>query len=103
MPYWSCACLSFGLGCLVVPAPAQTAQLRLAKWTRMPAQVDSNSPGFWRDGRFNVFNSTGVPLVSAGVDQFQWDGSSTQPVQVDSLDHFGMWIEAVWQDSKGVI
>ncbi len=69
----------------------------------MPAVVDSNSPGFWRDGRFNLFNSTGVPLVSAGVDQFQWDEDSTQTVQVDLPDHFKMWIEAVWQDSDGSI
>lgn len=103
MPYWKCVCMLFGLCCFVVPAPAQTAQLRLAMWTRMPAVVDSNSPGFWRDGRFNIFNSTGLPLVSAGVDQFQWDGSSTQPVQVDLLDHFAMWIEAVWQDTDGSI
>lgn len=69
----------------------------------MPAVVDSNSPGFWRDGRFKVFNSTGVSLVSAGVDQFRWDGGSTQPVQVDLPDDFRMWIEAVWQDSDGSI
>jgi len=69
----------------------------------MPALVDSNSPSFWREGRLNIFNSTGVPLLSSGLDQFRWSAGSTQPAGVDRRDNFAMWIEAVWQDADDVV
>ncbi len=80
---------------------AHTARLRPAPYVWMPAQVDSNSPIFWRDGQFHVFNSAGAPVLSWGLNQFA--PLSTEMVTVDRNDHFPMWIEAAWQDEDGTI
>lgn len=76
----------------------QTARLRSAPTIWMPALVDSNSPAFWRDGQIHIYNSTGVPVVSWGLHQFA--PLTSQPVQVDTEQHFPMWIEAVWHDEE---
>lgn len=67
----------------------------------MPAQVDSNSPVYWRDGQFHIINSAGAPVLSRGVNQFFAYG--TQSIVVDRRDHFPMWIEAAWLDSDGTV
>jgi hypothetical protein len=80
---------------------AQVAALRVAPTVNMPARADCNSPAFWLDGRLNILNSTGNPLISRGSDQFfQYE---TEPIRVDRQDHFPMWIESVWQDSDGTL
>lgn len=80
---------------------SQSARLRPAPQVWMPAQVDSNSPVFWRDNQFHVFNSTGTPVLSWGMHQFAPMNSET--VRVDRDEHFPMWIEAVWVDEDGTI
>ncbi|MGB9605503.1 MAG: hypothetical protein ACP5U2_00050 [Bryobacteraceae bacterium] len=79
----------------------QSARLRPAPSVWMPAQVDSNSPVFWRDGQFHVFNSAGAPVLSWGVNQFA--PVSSEAVRVDSDLHFPMWIEAAWVDDDGTV
>jgi hypothetical protein len=69
----------------------------------MPTEADSNSPAFWRGGRFHLFNSTGVPILSVGIDQFQMADGTNQKVAVNRQDHFAMWIESVWQDPDGTL
>ncbi len=92
-----------GLCLLVFPLVtfAQTAKLRSAPYAWMPAQVDSNSPVFWRDGQFHVFNSARAPVLSWGIHQFA--PLSSEAVKVDRDEHFPMWIEAAWQDEDGTI
>ncbi len=80
---------------------AQQAKLRDAPPLWMPSQVDSNSPVFWREGEFHIFNSTGTPVLSHGANQFA--PLSSQAVLVDSQDHFPLWIEAVWVDEEGTV
>lgn len=87
----------------VGPAWPQKAELRLARYITMPSLVDSNSPGFWREGHFNIFNSTGAPVISSGLDPFRWTGGSTQAVQFNRPDHHSVWIESVWQDTDGTL
>ena len=56
-----CACLS-----------AQTARVRNADHLEMPGEVDSNSPSYWKNGEFHLFNSTvSGPKRSDGADQFR--------------------------------
>jgi hypothetical protein len=90
--------------CLLAAAPlslAQRAEIRSAPTRKMPAQVDSNSPAFWRDGAVHLFNSIGSSVMSQGNDQFSL--AAPQSVHVTSDTHFPMWIEAVWQDSDGTL
>jgi hypothetical protein len=68
-----------------------------AEEQRFPAEVDSNSPSFWVDGVFSVFNSTGKTFLSTG--------SAVQnladPVEVTlpRPDRPGSaWIEAIWRE-----
>jgi hypothetical protein len=95
---FSCFCV-LGLFGSADLAFAQWAELRTAPTVNMPTRADSNSPTFWRDSDFHIYNSTGTQLVSRGSDQFTPYG--TQPVWVDRQDHLPMWIESVWQDSDG--
>lgn len=93
-----------GLLCILslsVTGLAQSARLRPAPHVWMPAQVDSNSPVFWRDGQFHVYNSAGRPVLSWGLHQF--GPVSSETVRVDSERHFPMWIEAAWMDDDGVL
>ncbi len=95
---------SLGLAAVVLllrPAAAQMAGLRPAPEAQMPAPVDSNSPAFWLGSQFRIFNSTGSPVITAGRDQFTPDIS--QQVEVDSQEHFPMWIEAAWMDVDGTL
>jgi len=63
--------------------------------------IDGNSAGFWSDGQFNLFHSTGVPSISRGADQFSL--YSTMPVEFDSAEHQPVWFEAAWQDEDGTL
>ncbi|MCC6365010.1 MAG: hypothetical protein IT165_15945 [Bryobacterales bacterium] len=83
------------------PLPAQRVEIRSAPTWKMPAQVDSNSPAFWRDGALHLINSIGSSLISQGSDQFSL--SAPQSVHIASGAHFPMWIEAVWQDPNGAL
>lgn len=69
----------------------------------MPSQVDSNNPSFWRGGAFHLLNSTGgnPPMLFSGADQTQLGGG--QPVLVSQIKPWPLWIEAVWQDPRGII
>ncbi len=86
----------------IAPAVGQRVQLRNVPGVMMPVLVDSNSPAYWRDGRFHLFNSSGSSFLSAGSDQFSLYEGSPQ-VRVDRADHLPMWIESVWQDSDGTL
>jgi len=89
------------LSALCAAALAQKAKLRPAPEVWMPALVDSNSPVFWRDRQFHLFNSAGTPVISWGANQFA--PLSSKAVRVDSDAHFPMWIEAAWMDSDGIL
>lgn len=86
---------------LTASAWAQSVTVRIVDHALMPNMVDSNSPAFWRDGRFHLINSTGSgPILTSGEDQFRLDtwravnlGRQVNPT----------WIEAVWQDPGGSI
>lgn len=80
---------------------AQKARLRDAPTLWMPALVDSNSPVFWWDGQIHIYNSAGSPVLSWGPNQFA--PLVSQAVQVDTQEHFPMWIEAAWLDEDGTI
>ena len=68
----------------------------------MPSQVDSNSPGFWRDGVLHLFNSTGGgPVLSRGADQFQL--GFPQKVDLKLQIQWPTWIESVWVDPAGPV
>ncbi|MBL8217494.1 MAG: hypothetical protein JNK87_42625 [Bryobacterales bacterium] len=86
---------------LATAAWGQSVTVRIVDHALMPAQVDSNSPAFWRDGQFHLLNSTGLgPVLSAGPDQFQlsWWARPDLGRQVNPT-----WIEAVWQDADGAL
>lgn len=90
------------LVCLLITASlsfAQRVEIRAAPTVKMPAQVDSNSPAFWRGDTLYLINSIGSSMISHGGSQFSL--STPQPVRVAPGGHFPMWIEAVWQDPGG--
>jgi hypothetical protein len=88
--------------CFSIVASAQRIEVREASEISMPGQVDSNSPGFWRDGLFHLLNSTGDgPVISRGADQFQLSGKRLSRIEI--LNPWPAWIEAVWTDSDGTI
>ncbi|HWQ56857.1 MAG TPA: hypothetical protein VN442_24430 [Bryobacteraceae bacterium] len=87
--------------CAVLPSNAQMAGLRPAPSVQMPAQVDSNSPVFWRGQQVRVVNSANSPVISDGDSQFDWQGPRS--VAIDQRDEYGLWIEAAWTDSDGSI
>lgn len=77
--------------------------IRSAPAARMPALVDSNSPAYWREGQYNLIDSSGISLLTTGPGQLQLTFGLMQEVAVDFLDHFPMWIESVWQDGDGTL
>lgn len=80
---------------------AQRVEFGDAEPLRLPGVADSNSPSFWRDGRFHIYTSNGTPSISAGDSQngpFQ-----TTEVALDRDDHLPMWIESVWQEGDGAV
>ncbi|MBV6431446.1 MAG: hypothetical protein IANPNBLG_01576 [Bryobacteraceae bacterium] len=90
------------LVCLLITASlsfAQRVEIRAAPTVKMPAQVDSNSPAFWRGDTLYLINSIGSSMISHGGSQFSL--STPQPVRIAPGGHSPMWIEAVWQDPGG--
>lgn len=80
----------------------QRIQIQEAPLQVMPGQVDSNSPAFWQDGQFNLYNSTGDgPLLSKGPDQFRLERGTLSAIARQRP--WPTWIEAVWVDPTGVI
>ena len=68
----------------------------------MPAQVDSNSPAWRRNGELHLLNSTGNgPMRSNGADQFHLGAAS--PVHINRINPWPTWMEAVWVDPEGPI
>lgn len=79
----------------------QRVEIRGAEPVTLPLVVDSNSPVIWRDGRLQIYTSSGTPVVSFAdslAGPFE-----TVPVGLDRDDHLPMWIESVWQDDDGAV
>ncbi len=93
--------LAFALSLVLSSLWSQEVRVRVVERVAMPAQVDSNSPAIWRDGKLLWFGSHGRPQLSEGKDQFgPW---VTREVGVDSPDPWPRWLESVWQEENGVI
>lgn len=75
----------------------QKVEIRDASPLYLPAQVDSNSPAFWIDGRLHVLSSVGYVTRSSGWSQLELD--EVAYVEVNS-EHQPVWIEAAWQDPQ---
>jgi hypothetical protein len=87
--------------CLASELPAQSIRVEETYLVAMPMLVDSNSPAFWVNGELRIFNTYTSTLLSRGVDQFLVNPARTLSPQVDSLEHFPMWIESVyWEPSR---
>lgn len=83
-------------------ALAQRAELRPAPATIiLPGTSDSNSPVHWYDGRFMVYQSFGLPLVSSGTRQTAT--LRARPVVLNSYANYPLWIEATWMDDNGTL
>jgi len=68
----------------------------------MPAQVDSNSPAWWKDGELHLLNSIGNgPIASTGADQFHL--GETAEVGILRTNPWPTWIESAWIDPTGVV
>jgi hypothetical protein len=90
------------LALLCAPLFAQRAWVRDAESAKMPGEVDSNSPAYWKDGSLQLLNSTGNgPVRSTGADQFQL--GSPQLLHVNRINQWPLWIEAVWPEANGVV
>ena len=79
---------------LVATVTAQRLEVQDALTNIMPGGADSNSPGFWYDGQFRILNSTGMPRLSSGLNQFlfrETGETETNPP------------EAVWMDPDGTL
>ncbi|MBM3795146.1 MAG: hypothetical protein FJW31_13995 [Acidobacteria bacterium] len=91
------------LAILLIPAYAcfgQTFELRPVEPVRLATLVDSNTPVFWRDGRYHAFSSSGTPLLNAGPEAFQLNES--RPVQLSGSPE-PLWVESVWEDADGTL
>jgi hypothetical protein len=91
------------LGLLTALVSAQSVRIQDARLQKMPGEVDSNSPAFWRNGQFHLINSTGLgPFLSTGVDQFNLGNSRLSTISRPQRD-WPTWIEALWVDPSGPI
>jgi hypothetical protein len=69
----------------------------------MPGQVDSNSPAYWKDGRFHLLNSTGNgPVRSTGSDQFHLGAPETARINY-RINPWPLWVESVRVEDNGVM
>ena len=80
---------------------AQHATLRPSEPVVLPGTSDSNSPVHWRDGRFAIFQSMSLPLISEGAAQSEV--LKVRPVLLNSFAHYPLWIEATWVDDDGTL
>jgi hypothetical protein len=90
--------------CLFVAtaAVAQRAELRPSQTAIiLPGTSDSNSPVHWKDGRFTVYQSFSLPLVSTGERQTQ--PLRARPVLLNSYANYPLWIESTWMDDDGTL
>lgn len=60
------------------------------------AIIDSNTPVFWRDGRFHIFSSAGLPMLTSGEGPLQLQESTAVFLGPGTPDP--LWIESVWKD-----
>ena len=81
-------------------ASAQRAELRPARTIRLPGISDSNSPVHWRDGKFVVFQSLELPLMTTGTRQT--DTLKARAISLNSK-HLPLWIESTWVDDDGTL
>ena len=86
-----------------VQAAAQTATLRPAPETKLPATADSNSPAHWAGGAIYVFNSWNHPSQSGGPDQFRLGAPKPIRFVPDDPAMGNRWIEATWPDEDGTL
>jgi hypothetical protein len=66
-----------------------------------PGQSDSNSPAYWWQGEFRMFQSNSLPYLYRGTSQFD-----TQPgpeVLLHFDGHRPIWIESVFPDEGGTL
>jgi len=88
--------------CLSGQLAAQRAKVREAPQLDMPAQVDSNSPAWRRNGELHLLNSTGNgPMRSSGADQFHLGAPAA--VHLNRINPWPTWMEALWVDPAGAI
>jgi hypothetical protein len=93
---------ALALCCVSVRLVAQQAHVHKASPVDMPGQVDSNSPAWWKDGQLHLLNSTGNgPMLSIGSDQFHL--GAPQAAQLNRINPWPTWIEAVWRDADSGI
>jgi hypothetical protein len=87
------------------PRQRALAILEPAKRLSFPAEVDSNSPAFWRlrNGviTFQVLNSTGAPVLSSGKELN--DLTVVRPAAMNGAPAGGWWMEAVVPDYRQVL
>lgn len=88
-------------GLLAATLLGQSVEIQPATPVSMSAYADGNSPSFWREGRFHLYNSTGSPYVLTGLDQFTL--ASFEAVGMDRYDSYPMWIESAWVDTDGTV
>jgi hypothetical protein len=86
---------------MATTAAAQRAELRPAFTITLPGTSDSNSPVHWHDGRFMVYQSYALPLVSTGARQL--DTLRARPVLLNTYAHYPLWIESTWMDDDGTL
>ena len=68
----------------------------------MPAKVDSNSPAFWLNGIFHLFNSTVAgPMLSTGGSQTALGAPAM--TKMNALQNWPYWIESTWTDPSGIV
>ena len=66
-----------------------------------PGQSDSNSPGFWWQGEFRMFQSSGLPHLYRGTSQF--DTQAAPDVFLHFSGHQPIWIESLYPAEDGAL
>ena len=81
---------------------SQSAVVQTSGVAEIPTLVDGNSPSFWVGDEFRFLTSTGqFPVLLRGGDHYTLGGPV--PVTVEPVDHYPIWIEAVWVDDDGTL
>ncbi|OFV97851.1 MAG: hypothetical protein A3H28_07415 [Acidobacteria bacterium RIFCSPLOWO2_02_FULL_61_28] len=82
-------------------ALAQRATLRPAEPIVLPGISDSNSPVHWKDGKFVMFQSLGLPLMAQGTRQSET--LKAKGVLLKNISRVPLWIESTWVDEDGTL
>lgn len=90
-----CALLA---GVAAIPGYAQYAELRPANPIRFPGISDSNVPVHRPGGRFEAYQSLGLPLLIEG--DRQTSRMKVRGVFIIPMDRLPMWIESIWPDPQ---